>query len=129
MRLENICDVDGVSPQQTNEQFEKIASSTEKIGNIIEKIPEKIQNDSEKIGIASEKILEKIRYRGQRGADKSARRLNANSLRNLRQYPNIPIAKPNSDKWLWIVLAIAVALVLGLLIWELYQRRKKDSED
>jgi len=67
---------------------ELIQITTEKMENS----SEKILPDTEKIAPVTEKIAEiipeKIRYRGQRGADKTPRSFSPNSLRNLRQYRN-----------------------------------------
>ena len=100
-----------------NNSTEKIATGPEEIGLTTEKIDE----NSEKITSKTEKITElkpeQIRYRGQRGTDKTPRRFNPNSLRNLKQYQNSPIPKPNSYKEIWIVVGILVAVLVGILIW------------
>jgi len=73
---------------------ELIQETTEKMENSSEKIlpdTEKIAPATEKKGSQTEKIAEIIpekRYRGQRGADKTPRSFDPNSLRNLRQYRN-----------------------------------------
>jgi len=78
---------------------------------------EKIDENSEKITSETEKIPEIIRYRGQRGPDKTRRIFNANSRSNLKQYQNIPIEKPKgSDRWIWIVVGIIVAVIVGKFI-------------
>ena len=94
---------------------------------------EKIGSDSEQITSETEKnaeiIPEQIRYRGQRGTDKGPRRFNLNSLRNLKQYQNIPMEKSNvSDRWIWIAIGILVAVFVGILIWRIYEWRKKNNE-
>ncbi len=82
---------------------------------------EKIDENSEKITSETEKIPEIIRYRGQRGPDKTRRIFNANSRSNLKQYQNIPIEKPKgSDRWIWIVVGIIVAVIVGILIWRIH---------
>jgi len=87
---------------------------------------EKIGTEFEKIGHGAEKIVEiipeQIRYRGQRGPDKSPRSYNPNSWGNLKQYQNIPAEKLKSNKWIWIILGI-VLLIVGIIVaWLLYKR-------
>ncbi len=104
-----------------NNSTEKIALEPEEIGSTTEKIDE----NSEKITSETEKIPEIIRYRGQRGPDKTRRIFNANSLSNLKQYQNIPLEKSKgSDKWIWIVIGIVVAILVGVLIWRIYEWSK-----
>jgi len=98
-------------------------NSTEKIDENSEKITsdtEKIDENSEKITSETEKIPKIIRYRGQRGPDKTRRIFNANSRSNLKQYQNVPVPKPNSDKWIWIVVGMVVAVIVGILIWRIH---------
>ncbi len=119
-----------------NNSTEKIAIEPEEIGSTTEKIDEnseKITSDTEKIGENSEKITSEtekipkiIRYRGQRGPDKTPRIFNANSRSNLKQYQNIPLEKSKgSDKWIWIVIGIVVAILFGILMWRIYESRKE----
>jgi len=100
---------------------EKIATEPEKIGSTTEKI----DKNSEKITSDTEKIPEIIRYRGQRGPDKTPRIFNANSLSNLKQYQNIHVPKLNSDKWIWIVIGILAGILAIILIWKIYEWRKE----
>ena len=68
---------------------------TEKIVET-EQIVEKMDEDAEQIGyspeIISEIMPEKKRYRGQRWHDKAPRRINRNSMMNLKPYRDKPIA-------------------------------------
>ena len=105
------------------------------MSEIIENPTENMPESSEEIDSEAEQITElipeQIRYRGQRGPDKTPRIFNANSLRNLKQYQNIPIEKPKgSDKWIWIVVGMVVAVIVGILIWRIYewQKDKNTSE-
>jgi len=93
---------------------------------------EKIGSESEKIEINSEKIAEfipeKIREKGQRGPDKVQRRINPNSLRNLKQYQHtFPQNTENSRNWIWILIGIIITIV-GILIWLIYQSRKEKRQ-
>jgi len=79
---------------------------------LIQGTTEKMENSSEKILTDTEKIAEiipeKIRYRGQRGADKTRRSFSLNSLRNLRQYRNGITQKTGSNNLIWIVVGIII---------------------
>ncbi len=106
-----------------NDSTEKMPESSEQIGSN----SEQIGFDTEKI---SEIIPEQMRYRGQRGSDKVQRNFNRNSLRNLKQYQNIPIEKPKgSDKWIWIIVGMVVAILVGIIIWRIYEWHKEKSEE
>ena len=102
-------------------------NSTEKIGSD----SEQIDNEAEKI---SEIIPEQMRHRGQRGPDKTPRRFNQNSLRNLMQYKN-NIFEEKKSIWkkpeFWI--AIGGITALGILALKLYEimdeSRQEDSEE
>ena len=98
---------------------ENISDSSEEMGSDAKQI----DFETEKI---AEIIPELIRYRGQRGPDKSPRNFNRNCLRNLKQYQNIPIQKPsNSNIWIWILIGIVIALVAIILGWKIYDWGKK----
>ncbi len=101
--------------------------------------PEKIATNSEEIGSTTEKIAEmmpeKIRHKGQRGPDKTPRRFNQNSLKNLMQYKNniFEEKKPIWKKPEFWLGAGATITVFGFLAWRLYQimdkSRQEDSEE
>ncbi len=103
-------------------------NSTEKIGSD----SEQIDNEAEKI---SEIIPEQMRHRGQRGPDKTPRRFNQNSLRNLMQYKNniIEEKKPVWKKpvfWLGVSGTIIAFSILALKLYEaLNKSRQEDSEE
>ena len=107
-----------------------IQYSTEKIGHSPEKIDDskKIAPDIEKIETQTEKIPEKIRYRGQRRADKAKRRYNQNSLWNLKQYQNHIPQKTDSNNWIWIVIGIVCVVVAVILIWKIYDWWKEKQD-
>jgi len=104
----------------------KKGGDSEKMSEFIEDSTEKMSDSSEKTGSDSEQIAElipeQIRFRGQRGPDKSTRRFNQNSLRNLKQYQNNTLTEKtnDSDKWIWIVVGIIVAVIVGILIWRIH---------
>ena len=90
---------------------------------------EKIASDTEKTEFNTEKIVEiiaeKIKLKGQRGPDKGPRRYNSNSLRNLKQYQNIIAEETKtSNNGIWILLVI-IAVVIGILIWRIYEWLKE----
>jgi len=93
--------------------------------------PETITDNTEEIDSESEKIAEFIlekREKGQRGPDKGKRRINPNSLRNLKQYQHtFPQNTENSRNWIWILIGIIITVV-GILIWLIYQSRKEKQQ-
>ncbi len=91
-------------------------------------------NSTEKIDENAEKIVEiipeQMRYRGQRGPDKTRRIFNQNSLANLKQYQNIPVEYTTSSKTLiWILVGTIIALAIAFVIWKLYQKKKKQNKE
>jgi len=112
----------------------KKGGDTEKMSEFIEDSTEKIGSDSQQIDNEAEKIPEiipeQIRYRGQRGPDKNPRSFNANSLRNLKQYQNIPLEKPNdSNLWFWIIIVIVIVVIAIILGWKIYEWWKEKQEE
>ncbi len=110
---------------------EKIATEPEEIGSTTEKIDE----NSEKITSETEKIPEQMRYRGQRGPDKTRRIFNENSLRNLMQNKNKifeekkPIWK-KPEFWLGAGATILAFSFLALKLYEIMDKsRQEDSEE
>ena len=68
--------------------LDKIDNSTEKLSDLTEKI----SSDTEEISQIPEKMTEKViekRGIGQRGKDKNQRKINPNSLRNLKPLQNL----------------------------------------
>ena len=80
------------------------------------------------------------RYKGCRGPDKSPRKVNINSVLNLKpfqqisdttclyQYTRNPSQKTPSNPWIWIGLFILVAIIIGIVIWILYKTRKENFD-
>ncbi len=114
----------------SNNSTEKIAIEPEEIGSTTEKIDE----NSEKITSETEKIPEKIRHKGQRGPDKTRRRFNQNSLKNLMQNKN-KIFEEKKPIWkkpeFWVAIGGITALgILTLKLYEIIEKsRQEDSED
>lgn len=82
----------------------------------------------------------RARYRGCRGPDKSPRKININSIRNLKpfhlesntnnsyQFTSQPQqSPPNSSLWVWVGLFILFAIIIGIIVWIVYKRRKENS--
>jgi len=109
---EQIIDFSEISTVDT----EKIGSRTEKIEASTEKIPE---------------IIPEIkRYRGQRGPDKAHRSISVNSLRNLKPLQNATFEQTNdSDKWIWIIIGIVIAVIAIILSWKIYEWWKEKQEE
>jgi len=90
-------------------------------------------NNTEKIAVETEVIPEKIpnkrREKGERGPDKSKRRFNPNSLKNLKQFQNNSEQKSeNSSNLLWIFVGLITVLII-VLIWRIIDWwKEKDSE-
>ncbi len=112
----------------------KKGGDTEKMSENLTDKPEKIATNTEEIGSTTEKIPEiipeKIRHKGQRGPDKTPRRFNQNSLRNLKQFKTVvPEKTENSGKWNWLVVGLPLATLLGIVLWRIYESRKEKSEE
>lgn len=96
---------------------------------ITEKIEETEQIDSTP-EIISEIMPEKRRYRGQRGRDKTPRRVNQNSIMNLKPYRNETIDGEcvtihTSNKMMWIVGIIAFVIIVGVIAWWIVGHKHK----
>ena len=121
-----------------NNMIEKIENQTEKIGVQTEKIVppiEKIIQNTEKIDKDSEIIVKK--YRGNRGPDKKPRRINENSIRNLKPFSSISEKIQNksnnsslklSSKIL-ILFFIIFVMIIGWHIWKYYKARQACNLD
>ena len=121
---------------------EKIVDSTEKISDSTEKI----SSDTEKIPQIPEKMTEKItekRRKGQRGQDKKPRKINQNSLRNLKPFQNLSekcilvyqdgrISEGKKSIWkkpeFWLG-AGATITAFAFLAWKLYEIMDKSRQE
>jgi len=116
--------------ENLTDKSEKIATNTEEIDSSTEKIDtnsEKITSETEKI---AEIMPEKIRHKGQRGPDKTPRRFNQNSLRNLKQFKTVvPEKTENSGKWNWLAAGIPLAALIGIVMWRIYESRKENTSN
>ena len=97
-------------------------------------VTEKIGSGAEKIEVGTEKIPEIIpeikRYRGQRGPDKARRSISVNSLRNLKPLQNATFEQTNaSDKWIWIIIGIVIAIIAIIVGWKIYEWWKEKQEE
>ena len=112
---------------------------TELISEQINDIPEKIGTNSEKINdfpeIIPEKITEKRRYRGQRGQDKVPRRLNYNSMMNLKPFKSNTAILEREEKTMMLsntnIKIIAIVLLLmtsGIIVWKIIDWLKNPIE-
>jgi hypothetical protein len=75
---------------------------------------------------------ENERYVGQRGPDKESREFNPKSLLNLKQFQkNLGTGTDSSVNlginWIKIGIVAIVAIVISVLAWKLYQRKKKSE--
>ena len=101
---------------------ELISEPTIDTSEIIGTYTEKIDDFSE---IISEKMPEKRRYRGQRGQDKAPRRLNGNSLMNLKPFKSKAITIERntiaglSDDEVRIIGIILLLLISRILVWKI----------
>ena len=73
--------------------------------------------------------MEDERYVGQRGPDRKPREFNPKSLSNLKQFQK-PVSGANLSvnsgvNWSKIGKIGLVLLTAGIIIWKLYQRRKR----
>ena len=99
-------------------------------------VPEKIGTDTEQIDyspeIISEIMPEKRRHRGQRGPDRTPRRINHNSMMNLKPFQQETIIEEStnvqiSNKMMGVIGIAVLAVIIGLIIWEVTEWRNKIS--
>ena len=117
---------------------EKIVDSTEKISDSTEKI----SSDTEKIPQIPEKMTEK-RRKGQRGQDKKPRKINQNSLRNLKPFQNLSekgtlvyqdgrISEGKKPIWkkpeFWLGVSATIT-AFAFLAWRLYEIMDKSRQE
>ena len=70
----------------------------------------------------SEKKPERKKRSRERGSDKKRRKYNPITLRNLKQFQNIPFEQTNaSDKWIWIIIGIVIAIIAIIVGWKIYE--------
>jgi len=112
---------------------------TELISEQINDIPEKIGTNSEKINdfpeIIPEKITEKRRYRGQRGQDKVPRRLNYNSMMNLKPFKSNAVTLERETAFMGLsndeVRVIGLVLLIaifGVVVWKIIEWLREPVE-
>ena len=92
-----------------------------------EQIVEKMDEDAEQIvyspEIISEIMPEKRRYRGQRGCDKTPRRINQNSIMNLKPYRNETLVEEDMsnklpDKTIIICGVVLLVVIVCVTLWK-----------
>jgi len=93
-----------------------------------------MEDNAGMININREEISEttpKRRKRSrERGPDKKPRNYNLITLRNLKQFRNIPLEKPNnSNLWFWIIIGIVIAVIAIILGWKIYEWWKEKQEE
>lgn len=81
------------------------------------------------------------KHRGERGRDKQTRKINVNSLRNLKpfqqitdmndlnQFTQVQPQKSSSNSNLWIAVFIIFGLVIGYFIWKYYKKKAEQSDE
>jgi len=95
--------------------------------------------------MTEEKIIEHLvtsdekKYRGCRGPDKSPRKININSLHNLKPFQSVsdvsdldkliknPPDTQVSHGKLWIVFFILLGIVIGYFVWKHYKEKTRES--
>ena len=109
-----------IMPVETELILEPTIDASEIMGTNTEKINEFSE-------IIPEKITEKRRYRGQRGQDKAPRRLNGNSLMNLKPFKSkAAIIERDtiaglSDDEIRVIGIILLLLMSGILVWKIIE--------
>ena len=115
---------------------EKIQVETEEIASPIVKIIQNTEKINDNLGTISKK------HRGNRGPDKKPRKLNENSIRNLKQFQSISgrisidsgrISARNSSLKLsskiWILFFIIIGMVIIYFIGKYYKNRQYYNSD
>ncbi len=78
----------------------------------------------------NEKSPKRKKRSRERGPDTKPRKYNRITLRNLKQFQNIPFEQTNgSNNLVWIIMGI-IALLVAIIIWRIYewQKDKNTSE-
>ena len=85
-------------------------------------------------------IFNKKKYRGERGRDKYPRKINVNSLRNLKpfnlsadmnsldRYVKEEPKKAFSISYIWIGIFILFLILVGIIVWNRYKESTQDSD-
>ena len=97
--------------------------------------------------IRTEKVVESpislvAKHRGERGRDKQARKINVNSLRNLKPFQQItdmndlsqferePIQKTSSNSKVWVGLLVLFGIVVSIIIiWYINKNKINNSSE
>ena len=86
-------------------------------------------------------MLNKKKHRGERGRDKYPRKINVNSLRNLKpfnlssdvnsfdRYIEEAPKKAFSTSYIWIGIFILFLIVIGIIAWKRYKESTQNSEN
>ena len=111
---------------------ELITEKIEETEQIVEKMVEDVEQIDSSSEIISEIMPEKRRYRGQRGRDRNPRRINQNSMMNLKPYRNEITNEDYTntqilDKKIWVIGIIGFLIMISVIIWIVVKRIHKNS--